>query len=44
MGVQWHPEYLLYHPGHRRIFSHFVHAARERKLMRLDEADSLPTA
>ena len=27
MGVQWHPEYLLYHTGHRRIFSHFVHAA-----------------
>lgn len=40
MGVQWHPEYLLYHAGHRRIFSHFVHAARERKLMRLNEADA----
>ncbi|MFO8142039.1 MAG: type 1 glutamine amidotransferase [Marinobacter sp.] len=36
MGVQWHPEYLLYHPGHRRIFSHFVHAARARKLERLE--------
>jgi putative glutamine amidotransferase len=36
MGVQWHPEYLLYHTGHRRIFSHFVHAARARKLERLD--------
>jgi len=37
MGIQWHPEYLLYHGGHRRIFSHFVHAAEERKLVRLDE-------
>lgn len=36
MGVQWHPEYLLYHTGHRRIFSHFVHAARARKLERLE--------
>lgn len=37
MGIQWHPEYLLYHGGHRRIFSHFVNAAEERKLIRLDE-------
>ncbi|MFN2359487.1 MAG: gamma-glutamyl-gamma-aminobutyrate hydrolase family protein [Marinobacter sp.] len=37
MGIQWHPEYLLYHGGHRRIFGHFVHAAEERKLIRLDE-------
>lgn len=37
MGIQWHPEYLLYHGGHRRIFSHFVHAARAQKLARLDE-------
>ncbi|MEX2475816.1 gamma-glutamyl-gamma-aminobutyrate hydrolase family protein [Marinobacter sp.] len=44
MGVQWHPEYLLYHAGHRRIFSHFVHAARERKLRRLDEIDALDPA
>ncbi|MGM0767115.1 MAG: gamma-glutamyl-gamma-aminobutyrate hydrolase family protein [Pseudomonadota bacterium] len=44
MGVQWHPEYLLYHPGHRRIFSHFVDAARRRKLVRLDEAETLDTA
>lgn len=36
MGVQWHPEYLLYHSGHRRIFSEFVHAARELKLARLE--------
>jgi len=36
MGVQWHPEYLLYHTGHRHIFSHFVHAARGRKLERLE--------
>ena len=39
MGVQWHPEYLLYHTGHRRIFSHFVHAARARKLERLDNRE-----
>lgn len=37
MGIQWHPEYLLYHGGHRRIFRHFVHAAEEKKLIRLDE-------
>lgn len=37
MGIQWHPEYLLYHGGHRRIFKHFVDAAEERKLIRLDE-------
>jgi putative glutamine amidotransferase len=40
MGVQWHPEYLLYHTGHRRIFSHFVHAARARKLERLESRDT----
>jgi putative glutamine amidotransferase len=39
MGIQWHPEYLLYHAGHRRIFRHFVQAAEERKLERLDEPD-----
>lgn len=39
MGIQWHPEYLLYHGGHRRIFRHFVQAAEERKLIRLDEPD-----
>lgn len=36
MGVQWHPEYLLYHAGHRRIFQHLVLAARDRKLERLE--------
>lgn len=36
MGVQWHPEYLLYHAGHRRIFQHLVLAARNRKLERLE--------
>ncbi|MGC8119420.1 gamma-glutamyl-gamma-aminobutyrate hydrolase family protein [Marinobacter sp. VGCF2001] len=40
MGVQWHPEYLLYHTGHRRIFGHFVQAARARKLERLDNLES----
>lgn len=43
MGIQWHPEYLLYHSGHRRIFSHFVHAARMRKLERLDHPDEATT-
>ena len=37
MGLQWHPEYLLYHGGHRRIFRHFIQAAEERKLERLEE-------
>ncbi len=39
MGIQWHPEYLLYHGGHRRIFGHLVQAAEERKLIRLDEPE-----
>lgn len=43
LGVQWHPEYLLYHTGHRRIFSHFVHAARSRKLERLNDRHSPDT-
>jgi putative glutamine amidotransferase len=37
MGIQWHPEYLLYHGGHRRIFRHFIQAAEERKLVRLEK-------
>ncbi|RBW50062.1 gamma-glutamyl-gamma-aminobutyrate hydrolase family protein [Marinobacter sp. F3R11] len=36
MGLQWHPEYLLYHSGHRRIFSEFVQAALAFKLDRLE--------
>jgi putative glutamine amidotransferase len=35
-GIQWHPEYLLYHGGHRRIFGQFVDAARRFKLARLE--------
>lgn len=27
IGVQWHPEYLLYHPLHRRLFAGLVRAA-----------------
>lgn len=42
LGVQWHPEYLLYHKGHRRIFSDFVQAASARKLERLSNADPDP--
>ncbi|TVP54669.1 MAG: gamma-glutamyl-gamma-aminobutyrate hydrolase family protein [Halomonadaceae bacterium] len=28
VGVQWHPEYLLYHPAHRRLFAGLTSAAR----------------
>ncbi|WP_298448076.1 type 1 glutamine amidotransferase [uncultured Marinobacter sp.] len=35
MGLQWHPEYLLYHGGHRRIFGQFLEAAMSFKLARL---------
>ncbi|AOY87186.1 peptidase C26 [Marinobacter salinus] len=38
LGVQWHPEYLLYHGGHRRIFREFVQAAMAFKLSRLEPA------
>src|SRR5690554_2102305 len=40
MGIQWHPEYLLYHAGHRHIFRHFVEAARTRKLERLNRRNT----
>ncbi|MDN6319807.1 MAG: type 1 glutamine amidotransferase [Marinobacter sp.] len=36
MGLQWHPEYLLYHSGHRRIFGQFLQAALAFKLDRLE--------
>ncbi|WP_091813401.1 gamma-glutamyl-gamma-aminobutyrate hydrolase family protein [Marinobacter mobilis] len=36
LGIQWHPEYLLYHSGHRRIFTSLVEAARQWKLARLE--------
>ncbi len=39
MGVQWHPEYLLYHSVHRRIFADFVHNAQRLKLARLARED-----
>ncbi|NWN91719.1 type 1 glutamine amidotransferase [Marinobacter adhaerens] len=32
MGLQWHPEYLLYHGGHRRIFGRFLQAAHAFRL------------
>jgi putative glutamine amidotransferase len=38
MGLQWHPEYLLYHSGHRRIFRHFVDQACRLKMARLNAA------
>lgn len=42
LGVQWHPEYLLYHRGHRRIFHGFVQAASARKRIRLAGDDATP--
>lgn len=39
LGVQWHPEYLLYHPLHRRIFEQFVAAVRAHKLRRLGQIE-----
>lgn len=39
MGVQWHPEYLLYHGFHRRIFADFVHTAGQLKLARLTRGE-----
>lgn len=36
MGLQWHPEYLLYHSRHRRIFGQFLQAALAFKLARLE--------
>ncbi|SFR50338.1 putative glutamine amidotransferase [Marinobacter daqiaonensis] len=39
MGLQWHPEYLLYQGVHRRIFADFVHTARRLKLARLSRED-----
>ncbi|MGO3693915.1 gamma-glutamyl-gamma-aminobutyrate hydrolase family protein [Marinobacter sp.] len=40
MGLQWHPEYLLYHGGHRRIFGQFLQAALSFKLARLEPETS----
>lgn len=39
MGLQWHPEYLLYHSAHRRIFADFVRTAERLKLARLTRED-----
>ncbi|SES76859.1 MULTISPECIES: gamma-glutamyl-gamma-aminobutyrate hydrolase family protein [Marinobacter] len=39
MGVQWHPEYLLYHGVHRRIFRDFVRTAEQLKLARLTRGE-----
>lgn len=30
MGVQWHPEFLIYRKVHRRLFKAFLHAVRDR--------------
>ncbi|MBQ0834624.1 gamma-glutamyl-gamma-aminobutyrate hydrolase family protein [Marinobacter sp.] len=40
MGLQWHPEYLLYLSGHRRIFGQFLQAALAFKLARLEPDSS----
>lgn len=32
LGVQWHPEYLLNHAAHRRLFHELVRTARARAL------------
>lgn len=42
MGVQWHPEYLLYHRGHRHIFRQFVLSAQQFKLARLEPVQIQP--
>lgn len=44
MGLQWHPEYLLYHGAHRRIFADFVRTAEHLKLARLNREDVPETA
>lgn len=38
VGVQWHPEYLLYHPAHRRLFAALVRAARRYQQEHLGES------
>ncbi len=34
MGVQWHPEYLVYQPAQRRVFQALVSSAAERQRRR----------
>ncbi|MCB1744934.1 MAG: gamma-glutamyl-gamma-aminobutyrate hydrolase family protein [Gammaproteobacteria bacterium] len=36
IGVQWHPEFLVYRSLHRRLFEGFVDAARQHALARSD--------
>ena len=43
MGLQWHPEYLLYHGAHRRIFADFVRTVERLKLARLNREDEWGT-
>ncbi len=31
LGVQWHPEYLLYHPLHRKLLQSFIHTLSPQK-------------
>ena len=31
LGVQWHPEYLLYHPLHRKLLLAFLHSLSPQK-------------
>ena len=32
LGVQWHPEYLLYRPQHRRLFKWLVQQCKQASL------------
>ncbi|MCA0943275.1 type 1 glutamine amidotransferase [Salipiger pacificus] len=42
LGVQWHPEYLVYRRAHRRLFRALVAAARARRdaICQLDAAEA----
>ena len=40
MGVQWHPEFLIYKASSRKLFSAFIAAARESKAAREGRRDA----
>ncbi len=40
MGVQWHPEFLIYRAAHRKLFKAFIAAARERALIAAGAQDA----
>lgn len=39
IGVQWHPEFLIYRRSHRRLFAAFVEAVRHHAAARRGRAD-----